>query len=93
MVALTVIVGVFLLVLEFHNCHGCAPSCKTLMKSDPPFRKTIERALVSSIDEAQWRGTCHSFCVKNVRLLATILAIYELYYIRVELLLHQLPCL
>jgi len=81
MVILTVIVGVFLLVLKFHNCNGCASSCNTLVKGAPPFRKTIERALVSSIDEAQWRGACHSFCVKNVRLLATTriqpLAIYS----------------
>ena len=51
-------------VLIAQQSRACAPSCANFSTTGQRVvNKTIERALVSGVEEAQWRGICHSFCV------------------------------
>ena len=51
-------------VITAQRSHACAPSCASdSTTSQQVVNKTIERVLVSGVEEAQWRGMCHSFCV------------------------------
>ena len=51
-------------VFTTQRSHACAPSCASDSKtSQQVVNKTIERVLVSGVEEAQWRGMCHSSCV------------------------------
>jgi len=43
--------------------HACAPSCAITSERAVTVNKTVERVLVSGVEEAQWRGACHSFCI------------------------------
>ena len=75
----TVLVGIFL-AHGIQLSHGCAPSCDArsaggssgsgdnslvVPTADP---KTIQRVMVSSVEEARVRGACHSICITTVRL-------------------------
>ena len=78
-VLFTVLVGI-VLAHSIQLSRGCVPSCNeggaaggsgsgegTLVvpTADP---KTIQRVMVSSVEEARVRGACHSICITTVRL-------------------------
>ena len=51
-------------VLITQQSRACAPSCAGASTSQRGVvNKTIERVMVSGVEEAQWRGICHSFCI------------------------------
>lgn len=51
-------------VFMAQRSRACAPTCSgDDITSQQAVNKTIERGLVSGVEEAQWRGMCHSFCV------------------------------
>ena len=51
-------------VFTAQRSRACSPSCASnSTTSQQVVNKTIERVLVSGVEEAQWRGMCHSFCV------------------------------
>jgi len=58
-----VVVLITAILLAQQSC-GCAPSCAgASTTSKGVVNKTVERVLVSGVEEAQWRGACHSFCI------------------------------
>ena len=52
-------------VLIMQQLRACAPSCAgaNTISQRGVVNKTIERVVVSGVEEAQWRGICHSFCI------------------------------
>ena len=54
-----VVVLITAILLAQQSC-GCAGASTT---SKRVVNKTVERVLVSGVEEAQWRGACHSFCI------------------------------
>ena len=58
------LVMVIIAVLTAQQSRACAPSCAgASIPSQQVVNKTIERVVVSGVEEAQWRGICHSFCI------------------------------
>ena len=58
------IVGVVVAILLAQQSRACAPSCiDASVISNRVVNKTIDRVVVSSVEEAQWRGMCHSLCI------------------------------
>ena len=51
-------------VVIVQQTRACASSCtgaSTIIKR--VVNKTVERVEVSDVNEAQWRGACHSVCI------------------------------
>ena len=57
------LVVVIVAVLTAQQSRACAPSCAGASIPSQQVVKTIERVVVSGVEEAQWRGICHSFCI------------------------------
>jgi len=61
---LRLFIAVIIASLLAHQSRACAPSCANASTtSKRVVNKTVERVLVSGVEEAQWRGACHSFCI------------------------------
>lgn len=57
-------VALIVAVLIAKQSRACGPSCAgASVTSKRVVNKTIERVMVSGVEEAQWRGICHSFCI------------------------------
>ena len=55
---------VIIALLLAQQPRACAPSCTgASVTSNRVVNKTIDRVVVSGLEEAQWRGMCHSFCI------------------------------
>ena len=55
---------VIVAVLLAQQSRACAPSCTgASVTNNRVVNKTIDRVAVSSVEEAQWRGMCHSLCI------------------------------
>lgn len=59
------LVVVVIAILSAQHSRACAPSCAAAfsVRNTQIVNKTFERVVVSSVEEAQWRGACHSFCI------------------------------
>ena len=60
------LVVVLTVVLITQQSLACAPSCAGATSTASQrgvVNKTIERVVVSGVEEAEWRGICHSFCI------------------------------
>ena len=49
-------------VLVAQRSRACAPNCASIT-SNRVVNKTIDRVVVGGVEEAQWRGMCHSLCI------------------------------
>lgn len=56
---------VLVLVLVAQYSLACAPSCAgaSVTSNRRVVNKTVERVEANDVEEAQWRGICHSFCI------------------------------
>ena len=57
---------VVLIVILVAQCsRACTPNCTgaSVTTSKRVINEIVERVEVSDVDEAQWRGACHSFCI------------------------------
>ena len=60
-----VIVSIIAILAATQQSAACAPSCGSANISNTPLNNTIDRMMASDVEEAQWRGICHSFCIKS----------------------------
>ena len=61
------VIASFIVILGAVQQSGaaCTRSCDgASIPSTQLSSKTVERVIVSNVEEAQWRGVCHSFCIK-----------------------------
>ena len=70
-IAMRSVIASFIVILGAVQQSGAAPgtACTTScdgvsIPSTQLSSKTVERVMVSNVEEAQWRGVCHSFCIK-----------------------------
>ena len=56
-------VVVLIVTLIAQQSRACAPSCASATLPTKRVVKTVERVEVGDVEEAQWRGICHSFCI------------------------------
>lgn len=56
---------VLIVVLVAQYSRACTPNCASVSgtPSKRVINENVERVEVSDVDEAQWRGVCHSFCI------------------------------
>ena len=62
MMELYSLIVLLIAVIVAQRSRACAPNCASVT-SNHVVRKTIDRVVVSGVEEAQWRGMCHSLCI------------------------------
>ena len=61
---LRLLVVLLVAVLIVQQTRACAPASSCARAgSKRAVNKTVERVEVTDVEEAQWRGACHSLCI------------------------------
>ena len=55
---------IVLLIAVLQHSRACAPNCASVtVTRNRVVNKIIDRVVVGGVEEAQWRGMCHSLCI------------------------------